>query len=293
MTLGGDVLGRHDVAVPGDDDAARTGLEPGEGSRPRERVAVAEIRRRALLDEIPRKDDAGTLDGDEDVVVGVPETGVLHRDEPAADVDRGGVAEHSGRRRDPDLVDLVPLGLVEPRRCLRLRLRPEGEQPVTAPDVAVDLGGGEHTVAEGVVPVPVGVDHPAHRKARDGRKLAQHLPRLGVGRPRVDDEDTVATDDEPDVEVERPVAAAEHTIGELVPDAVHGRGAYGAAAGAATAPPAARLDHTAGRAWLPERPSSRPPSPAAWNSSKRSGASGRETRKPCIFEQPRSMRSCS
>ena len=88
---------------------------------------------------------------------------------------------------------------------------------MTTADVAPHLRLGKDGVAEYVVPVVVGVDDPSHRQPRDGADLGTQLAALGVGRSCVDQESSIAAENETDIEIERGVATPEYPVGQLVP----------------------------------------------------------------------------
>ena len=153
-------------SVPRDDDGALAGLVEvrGEGVGPVEGPAVATERRVcALLDEVAEEDRVGVGHDDGDVSVGVAATGIRHRDDAVAEVDRRVAAEgavgcaHERREHVGGVLRRVAqLGRrsgVGPEE----RLDPLGVGREGAPDVVVGVHGGrlEGGVAEGVVEVHV------------------------------------------------------------------------------------------------------------------------------------------
>ena len=92
---------------------------------------------------------------------------------------------------------------------------PFEERPAT--DVTPDRRRPEDVVAEGVVEMAVGVDHDGHGRRGQRPQVVHDLARLDVGRPRVDQQDIVAAEHDPDVLVVELVATHEHAIADLGP----------------------------------------------------------------------------
>ena len=145
----------------------------GRGRRhPVERIAVAEERDVALLQQVAGPDHVRPRHGDDRVVVGVAATEEPQLDVATADLDRGRSVERPIRRVDDDLGEVVgqvrlvggdgrlaPLtGALHERHAARL---------------APDRGRPEDGVAEGMVEMAVGVDDDRDRVARSPRARAR------------------------------------------------------------------------------------------------------------------------
>ena len=131
-------------------------------------------------------------------MIGVPATKVAELDAPVADVDVCRLVEGPVRRIEDDLGqvggDLRHLG-GDPRPADLAGPFEERDAAVVAPD----RRRPEDVVAEGVVEMAVGVDDDLHRRRRQRPQVVDDLARLDVGRPRVDQEDVVAAEHDPDV----------------------------------------------------------------------------------------------
>lgn len=79
-----------------------------------------------------------------------------------------------------------------------------------------DLGVFEHGVAVDVIPVVVGVDDPTHRFGAQGREIIEKLLRLTVSGSGVDNGQTVISDDNAHIEVERFIATPEDAFTKLI-----------------------------------------------------------------------------
>ena len=135
--------------------------------RPVERIAVAEIRRRAVLEQVAGEQHVGVRDEDDDVVVGVAATEVAQLDPAPAgvEVDRRRARRTSGRadRGRPRPVGRRASGIAAATRAIWSRAGLADHRG--AAGVAPDRRGPEAVVAEGVVVVAVGVDDGRDRAA--------------------------------------------------------------------------------------------------------------------------------
>lgn len=82
--------------------------------------------------------------------------------------------------------------------------------------MAPDLRLREPAVAKGVIPMPMGVDHPADPLPRQLAQLLAQLLALLMRRPGINDQNAVVADDDSDVETERLVPPAIDAFIELV-----------------------------------------------------------------------------
>ena len=161
--------------------------------RPVERIAVAEERHGAVLDQVAGEQDGRVRDLDDDVVVGMPaaEDGAARpRRSPTSMVARLG--ERPVGRIDDDLGE-VGGELRHPRRRSAARATsPVRSMNVPQPIVAPDRRRPEDVVAEGVVEMAVGVDDDRDRRRGQLAQVVEDLARLDVGRAGVDHQDLVA-----------------------------------------------------------------------------------------------------
>ena len=202
------------VAVTRHDDADRQVRDPQGRLRPIERIAVVVEGHVAVLDEVPGEEHRGIGDADDDVVIGVPTSKVAELDAAIAEIQERRLRECPVRRIDDDLGkvggDLRHLrGDPSPADVAG----PFEERP--AADMAPDRRRPEDVVAEGVVEMAVGVDDDVHRRRGQRPQVVGDLARLDVGRPRVDQQDVVAPEHDPDVLVVELVATHEHPIADL------------------------------------------------------------------------------
>ena len=204
------------VAVAGHDDAVDERHEGGRGRWPVERVAIAEGWDRTILDEIAGEHDAGTGDGDDDVVVGMAAPQIAELDRSPADFDRHLRREGPIWWIDDDLGEVSgELGLLGGDR-LPSRFAGPGHE-CHAALVTPDRCRPKDMIPVGVVEVAVGI-----HDDRDGcpgqlPEVGQDVTRLGVGRAGIDDEHLIATQHDADVLVEERVATDEHAFADLDP----------------------------------------------------------------------------
>jgi hypothetical protein len=143
-------------------------------------------------------------------------TEVAQLDAATADLDRGRLAERSIGRIDDDLGHFAG--------DVRDRLRDRGSTPLpeleeawAAALVAPDRRGSEHVVAEGVVGVPVRIDHDRDRVRRQLAQVFEDLERLAVAASGIDDERFAIAEHDPDLLVEDRVSPREDSVTELDP----------------------------------------------------------------------------
>ena len=214
--------------MAGHDGAGRERPKPLHGGRPVHRVAVAEARRGAILEQVAGEEDAGARHDGDDLAVGVAAAVVAQLHDAVAHVEGCPVVEGVLGRVDHDLGQLFG-DLRGP-----FRDPADGERAVTAqalgrPHVPPDGGGTEGAVAERVVPVPVRVDDDRDRVGRQGPEFVDDLAGVGRRGARVDEQDVVPAEDDPDLLVEEVEMAGEHAITDLDPG--HLAGIVRAAAG--------------------------------------------------------------
>ncbi len=189
-----------------------------DGRGPVHRVAVAEVGRVAVLEQVAGAQDVRVGDRDHDVVVGVAAAEVGQPDLAPAEVEGRAVGEHPVRRIEADLGELVgeARGLGEDPGQLALAGALD-HRPAAL--VTPDHRRPEHLVAEGVVVVAVRVDDDPDPRRAEVAQVVQHLARLGRGAPGVDDERRlpVAGEHRDDVLVVEPVAPHEHAVADLGP----------------------------------------------------------------------------
>ena len=198
------------------DRPGRQGEDALGGGRPVERIAIAEPRRRAVLQQVAGEQDSGVRHHYHDVRVGVAATQEPQVDRPSADIDGGRIREGQARWRDDDLAPLV--GTI---RIVLEDLGPFGlaefEHPGHASLVAPQLDLGEHRVAERVIPVPMGVHRPADDRTEQP-ELGAELGRVTMGRAGVDHEEPVGAANDADRLVDEPVTTDPHAVADLMPD---------------------------------------------------------------------------
>ena len=184
--------------------------------RPVERIAVPEVRRGAVLQEVAGEQDASVRDRQDDVVVGVAAAEVPQLDHPAAEVETRLLVEGPRRRRNDDLPPLVGL-LRQVVEELRPHLLGVLDQPGRTACLAPHLGTREDAVAEAVVMMVVGVDDPADG-ARELGQVRPELRALAVRGPRVDDQEPAVAAHDADRLVVEPVSAHPDPVPDLLPD---------------------------------------------------------------------------
>ena len=184
--------------------------------RPVERVRVVERRDGAVLEQVTSEQHASSRDEHDHVVVGVAAAQVAQLDLPVAHVHRSLLLERPVGRVDDDLTEVG--GEVGQ---LRDKLRPARvagpchERP--AADVSPDRRRAEDRIAECVVVVAVRVDDDLDRCRRQLAQVVKDLARLRVRCAGVDDEGSVAAEDDADVLVVERVAPDEDAITDLRP----------------------------------------------------------------------------
>jgi hypothetical protein len=204
--------------VAGDDRAVDEIDQACRRGRPVERKAVAEVGRRAVLEQVAGEDDLRVRHRDDDVVVGVAPAQVPQLDHPAARIERQRVVagERAVGRIDDDLTQVVgqvwlagdqppalPLAGLADHRC--------------AADVPPDRCRAEDRVPEHVVGVAMRVDHDADRSRRQLAEVVADLSCVARGRPRVDEQHALVAEHDSEVLVEERVAPNEDAVADLLP----------------------------------------------------------------------------
>jgi hypothetical protein len=172
------------AAVPGHQHVAvaEQGQQTGRGHRPVERKAVRPVHRRAgLLDHVADQPRSRVGHVRQQVVVGVGAAEVDQLDGPVAEVEGVPVTDHLagqvGGWGDDHFVPLIGGFLAAgdpPREQRPLDLVQMGRHPDVTVNRRVQVRArAEPLVAEAVIEVSVGVDHPADRHAAE-------LPQVGT-----------------------------------------------------------------------------------------------------------------
>ena len=169
------------VAVARDDDRPLTAEAEHrlDGGRPVDRVSVAEVGRRAVLEEVAGAQDVRVGDPEHDVVVGVAATEVVEPDLAPADPDRrGSVNVRSGGSSSTSARSAASSGTSAAARARCASPRPLDHRHAAL--VAPDGRRPEHAVAERVVVVAVGVDDDRDPRRAELTQVVHDLAGLRV-----------------------------------------------------------------------------------------------------------------
>ena len=203
------------VAMPRHDGARAEGDQALERGRPVERIAVPEIRRRAVLQQVAGEEDPDGGHREDDVRVRVAAAQVAQLDLPSAHVDRGPLGERDGGRGEDDLAPLVlALGhLPDHLGAHRLAVL---QQSCRAPVVAPHLRPDEDRVAEAMIVVVVRVDDPPDGP-RQLPEVSHQLVTLALRGAGVDHQQARVTTDDTDGLVKEVIPPHPHPVGDLLP----------------------------------------------------------------------------
>jgi hypothetical protein len=205
-----------DRPVARNDRPADEAEEAPHGRRPLDRVAVAEVRHRVVLEEIAGEEDVGIGENDDDVGIGVAAAQVREVYPATADVEGRRLDERPLGRVDDQGGDVV-CEVGEGRQQGRALLLAVLDEARAAPLVPPDRGRPEVVVAEDVVGVPVGVDDQADRERRQACDVGNQLLGVAGRRARVDDEGLAVAEHHPDLLVVEAVATGEDPVAHLQP----------------------------------------------------------------------------
>ena len=223
------------VPWPGHDGARRQRDEPLHGGRPVQREAVAEARRRAVLEQVAREEHlrVGHEDADVAVRVAAPVVGELDDRSPTSTVARSSNVRSGGSMHDlGQSARRAPACSSDTSRMAAGAVAPE---PLGGPHVAPDRRGPEDAVAERVIPVPVGVDDDRDRVRASALEARRRSRGRAPAEARVSTRRTSSpTEHDADLLVEEVEVAGEDAVADLGPR--HGAGMVrGGDAGAAYA----------------------------------------------------------
>ncbi len=198
------------------------GCQSADGVEPRDREGIPKTGRVTLLNQVTGEGHVvGVKDG---VAVGVPPAEIGHLDGAVTQVDGGPILKDLGRRCHHHAAKSIRLVRILDHEVVDLRQR-DLDQLLSAIGMTPDQRSIEGLVPEGVIPVVVGVEHPAHREGRDEPEIGQQLPGMpGMG-PGIDDEHSFVSRHEADVLIQELVPTAENAVSQFLPFVRDGHGA--------------------------------------------------------------------